>query len=28
MFDYKPMLKEWHGKQIPDEIAGENASVQ
>lgn len=22
LFDYKPMLKEWHGKQIPDEIAG------
>src|SRR5690242_7117645 len=22
LFDYKPKLKEWHGKQIPDEIQG------
>lgn len=22
LFDYKPKLKEWHGKQIPDEIVG------
>src|SRR5687767_12490918 len=22
LFDYKPLLREWHGKQIPDEIAG------
>ncbi|RMG35318.1 MAG: DUF1501 domain-containing protein [Planctomycetota bacterium] len=22
LFDYKPMLKKWHGKQIPDEIVG------
>ncbi len=22
LFDYKPKLKEWHGKQIPDEVAG------
>lgn len=21
-FDYKPKLKEWHGKQIPDEVVG------
>src|SRR5215204_633347 len=21
LFDYKPKLREWHGKQIPDEIA-------
>src|SRR5437016_1826339 len=20
LFDYKPKLKEWHGKQIPDEV--------
>src|SRR5438552_18235917 len=20
LFDYKPRLKEWHGKQIPDEV--------
>jgi hypothetical protein len=22
LFDYKPKLKEWHGKQIPDEVVG------
>src|SRR5437870_1950603 len=22
LFDYKPKLREWHGKQIPDEIVG------
>src|SRR4051794_808135 len=22
LFDYKPKLKEWHGKEIPPEIAG------
>src|SRR5690349_19314582 len=22
LFDYKPMLKQWHGKQIPDEVVG------
>ncbi|HUR56988.1 MAG TPA: DUF1501 domain-containing protein, partial [Opitutaceae bacterium] len=22
LFDYKPKLKEWHGKQIPDELTG------
>jgi hypothetical protein len=22
LFDYKPKLKEWHGRQIPDEVAG------
>src|SRR3954471_23668957 len=22
LFDYKPKLREWHGKQIPDEVAG------
>src|SRR5438094_808812 len=22
LFDYKPMLRQWHGKQIPDELAG------
>ena len=22
LFDYKPKLKEWHGRQIPDEIVG------
>ena len=22
LFDYKPRLKEWHGKQIPDEVVG------
>src|SRR5215218_7233046 len=22
LFDYKPKLKQWHGKQIPDEIVG------
>src|SRR5437764_146604 len=22
LFDYKPMLREWHGKQIPDEVVG------
>lgn len=23
LFDYKPKLKEWHGRQIPDELVGE-----
>src|SRR5688572_22690442 len=22
LFDYKPMLRQWHGKQIPDELTG------
>jgi hypothetical protein len=22
LFDYKPKLREWHGRQIPDELAG------
>ena len=22
LFDYKPKLREWHGKQIPDEVVG------
>lgn len=22
LFDYKPMLKQWHGRQIPDEVVG------
>ena len=22
LFDYKPMLRQWHGKQIPDEVVG------
>ncbi len=22
LFDYKPMLKKWHGRQIPDEVQG------
>ena len=22
LFDYKPKLREWHGKQIPDELTG------
>src|SRR5213594_2031488 len=22
LFDYKPTLREWHGKQIPDEVVG------
>lgn len=22
LYDYKPMLKKWHGKQIPDEVVG------
>ena len=22
LFDYKPKLREWHGRQIPDEVAG------
>ena len=22
LFDYKPKLKEWHGKQIPDSVLG------
>jgi hypothetical protein len=22
LFDYKPKLKEWHGRQIPDEVVG------
>src|SRR5215217_4514851 len=22
LFDYKPKLREWHGRQIPDELTG------
>ncbi len=22
LFDYKPALRQWHGKQIPDEVVG------